>query len=63
MNNLKYFRERVEMSQMELANKTGLEQSRIARVEAGGVDFKGQQWKLIADALDCTVDELVGRRV
>lgn len=60
MNNLRYYRQKAELTQTELSNRTGLEQSKLARVEAGGRDFKGQEWKLLAKELGCTIDELLG---
>lgn len=62
MNRLKYYRERANLSQGGLAEKTGIEQSIISRVETGIRDLSGQRWKIIAKALGCTVDELLGER-
>lgn len=60
MNKLKLCRERAELTQVELAKRTGFEQALISKVEAGGRDLKGQQWKLVASVLNCSTDELLG---
>lgn len=60
MNNLEYYRLKAGLSQTELAEKSGIFQTQISRAEKGVLDFKGNQWKRLAEVLDCTVDELVG---
>ena len=61
MNRLEYYRLRADLTQCELADKTGIEQSRLSRAEKGGIDLKGQQWKTIAETLDVSLDDLLGR--
>lgn len=60
MNNLQTFRIKAGLTQAELADKTGINQSNICRVERGVADFNGQNWKIIAEVLECTIDELLG---
>ena len=60
MNKLRYYREKANMTQTELAKKTGVLQTDISRVEKGAKDLKGQNWANIARALECSVDELLG---
>ena len=60
MNNLQTFRIKAGLTQAELAEKTGIDQGGISRVEKGVSDFFGQRWKVVAEALECTVDELLG---
>jgi len=60
MNNLAHYREAKGFSQGELARRCGLDQGTISRVENGIRDFSGQEWKVIAKELECTVDELLG---
>lgn len=58
--NLEYYRKKEGLTMTELADKTGLSLSTISRVEKGARDLLGGSWLLIADALGCTVDELLG---
>ena len=60
MNNLRYYREKAGLSQYDLAEKTGIEQSLISRAEKGVKDLPGQRWKVMAKVLECTVDDLLG---
>lgn len=60
MNNLRHYREKSDLTQAELANSTGIEVTKLSRVEAGGRDLKGQEWKLVAQKLCCSIDELLG---
>lgn len=62
MNKLRYYREKSDLTQAELAKLTGVDQGNISRAEIGSYDFKGQIWTVIANALNCTVDELLGRK-
>ena len=61
MNNLQTLRIKAGLTQAELAEKTGIDQGAISRAEKGVSDFYGQRWKVIAEALYCTIDELLGR--
>ncbi len=63
MNKLEFYRNREGMTQIELAEKSGILQSEISRAEKGAKDLKGQHWVSIAKALGCTVDELLGSEV
>lgn len=60
MNNLKNLREKADLTLAELSEKTGIDESNINRAERGVTDFNGQRWKVLAKALGCTVDELLG---
>lgn len=59
MNNLKYYRENAGLSQYELSERTGIEQSLISRAEIGVKDLPGQRWKVIAKVLNCSIDDLL----
>lgn len=58
-NKLRFFREKEGLTLKDLSEKTGIGISNICRVELGATDFSGQRWLIIADALGCTVDELL----
>ncbi|MEE0944917.1 MAG: helix-turn-helix transcriptional regulator [Clostridia bacterium] len=60
MNNLRYYREKAGLTLAELANRTGIVESSINRAEHGVTDLTGQRWKILAKALGCTIDELLG---
>ena len=59
-NNLEYYRKQAGLTQQELADKAGVFQTEISRVEKGATDLLGHRWMLIAKALGCTLDELIG---
>ena len=61
MNKLEHYRLMRGMTQTELAEKSGVLQTEISRAEKGVKDLKGANWVSIAKALDCSVDELLGR--
>ena len=61
MNKLEYYRIKAGMTQMELAERSGILQSEISRAEKGIKDLKGFAWVSIARALGCCVDDLLGR--
>lgn len=61
MNKLRFYRERKDYTQIDLAKMTGIPQAKISRAENGVVELFGREWKVLADVLDCTVDELLGR--
>ena len=60
--NLKEIRLARGMTQEQLANICGLEQSRIARYESGKREPDLDTLRKLAEALDCTLDELIGRK-
>lgn len=60
MNKLEYYRLQADMSQVELARKSGIPQPEISKTEKGVKDLKGSHWASIAKVLGCTVDELLG---
>lgn len=61
--NLKKRREEYELSQEELAKKVGIDRATISRYEAGYKVPSLYTTVAIADALNISVDELVGRQV
>lgn len=62
LNNLQHYRERRGLTQAELAGRAGVDRALISKAERGVLDLKGRCWLSIADALGCTVDELLGRK-
>lgn len=55
-------RERLGMNQKELADKSGIAQATISRIEAGSVSqLKSEALKRLAAALNVTVDYLIGK--
>ena len=62
MNRLKEFRLAKGMTQVELAEKSGVIQTDISRAEKGVRDLKGSAWASLARVLNCTVDELLGTK-
>lgn len=60
MNNLAHFRNKVGMTQIELAEKSGVLQTDISRAEKGVKDLKGRTWASLARVLECSIDELLG---
>ena len=60
MNKLEYYRLKKGLTQRELAKLAEIEQSEIS-AEKGLKDLKGFEWLSLANALDCTVDELLGK--
>lgn len=61
MNKLEYHRIKKDLTQQELADRVGVNRALISRVEHGEHDFKGAVWVLLANTLDCTTDELLGK--
>ena len=61
MNKLKYYRERSGLTLLELSKKTGIAESSISRAERGLMDLNGQTWKVLAEELGCTIDELLNK--
>lgn len=45
----------------ELARRSGLSLSCVRKLKRGGNDGQIHTWVLIADSLEVTVDELIGR--
>jgi transcriptional regulator with XRE-family HTH domain len=60
-NRMKSLREIKGFSQEELANRAGLSQSAVNKVEKGKANPLGDQIEKIASGLDCTMDYLYGR--
>ena len=60
MNRLEYYRLRKGMTQVELAEKSGVLQTEISRAEKVVKDLKGLNWASISRVLDCSIEELLG---
>ena len=54
-------RQRAGLSQAELAKKVGVTQGAVAHYEAHGRYPAADKLPAIADALECSIDELFGR--
>jgi transcriptional regulator with XRE-family HTH domain len=54
-------RRELNLTQAAVAEKTGLKQFHISRIESGDIkDAKGDTLRRLAEALDCSTDYLVG---
>ena len=51
------------MTQQELAEKTGLRQTHVSLMEANKIQPRQNTLNKLAEALDCEVDDLVVRRI
>ena len=60
-DHIKYQRLKANMSQVELAQKLGITQPAVARLEMPGTYPKAGKLPEIADALSCSIDALFGR--
>ena len=60
MNRLRHYREKAELTQVELGKLAGLDQAIISKVEKDRRDFRGQIWVHLAGILKCTTDDLLG---
>lgn len=60
--NLKAIRNRVGISQYELALLSGVPQASIYRIESGEQKPGADIIIKLCDALECTADELLGRK-
>lgn len=60
LNRLRKRREEMGMTQAELGMKVGLSPVTVCQIEKGLKDTSGERWKIIASALECTTDELLG---
>jgi transcriptional regulator with XRE-family HTH domain len=59
--NLRIAREKKELSQADLADRTGLQPSAISHFEAGRRSPSFDNLKRLADALNVPIDSLLGR--
>lgn len=59
MNNLEYYRKKAGLTQAELSKMTAIPESVISRVENSVSDMNGARWKVVAEALGCSIDELL----
>lgn len=60
MNKLAHYRMEKQMTQVELADKSGVLQTEISRAEKGTKDLKGLAWASLARVLGCSIEELLG---
>lgn len=58
---LKKLREASGMTQQELSEMSGVNRVSIARYETTGANMTTKNAEKLADALQCTTDELLGR--
>lgn len=58
MSNIKTLREKMNMTQTELAEKVGIKRSTVAMWETGGNMPTAAKLPAIAKALNCTIDDL-----
>lgn len=61
MNKLEHYRNRKGLTQHDLERLSGVDQADISRTEKGIKDLPGRKWLAIAQVLDCTVEELLGK--
>ena len=61
-NNIKYLRKAVGLSQQQLADKLKLERSTIAKYETNVSEPNLETLCRLADILDASTDEILGRR-
>lgn len=61
-NNLKAIREARHMTQDELSKASGVHRVAIAKHEVMDIGMTVETAIKLADALKCTVDELIGRK-
>lgn len=58
VNRIKFFREKIQMTQAELAQKVGVSQKAVAKWEVGKSLPRADRFVVLATALHCTIDEL-----
>ena len=58
-NRLRRLRKRSGLTQMRLAEKANVSRSVIARFETGRTELSTKSLSALADALDCTMEEIV----
>lgn len=61
MKRLKFYREKVKMTQKELAQCLAVGQSTVSMWESTDAYPRGELLPIIADLLGCTIDQLYGR--
>lgn len=61
MNKIKEYRLRKELTQQQLADRVGVDQSAVARWEKGTADPTVINLVTLAEILDCSTDALLGR--
>ncbi len=57
-NNIKYLRNKYNISQLDLADKVGIDRSTISRIENAEIDTTVENVKRIADALNLSLNDL-----
>ncbi len=58
MNRIKFFREKIQMTQAELAQKVGVSQKAVAKWEVGKSHPRADRFVVLANTLHCSIDEL-----
>lgn len=61
--NIKRKRREYDIEQQELAQRIGVTSAHICRIEKGVTNASLEIISKIADALHCSIDELIGRKV
>ncbi len=59
MNMIKHFREKAQLTQVELAKKIGVTQKAVAKWEVGKSFPKAANLLKLSATLDCSVDDLL----
>ena len=59
--NIKEKRLQVKLTQHDLAAKLGIDRSTVAKWESGAAYPRAEQWPVLANLLQCTVDDLYSK--
>lgn len=62
MTAIRYIRKRLNMTQEQLSERTGISQTNMSRYESGERKLTLENAAKIANALGCTVDELLKKQ-
>lgn len=62
MNNIRKYRERAKLTQEELAKKIGSSSANISNYECGKREANYETLLKLSEALDCSVDDLIGSK-
>ena len=62
MNQIRKYRKKRNLKQSELALLVGVDRTAVTRWESGEVNPRADRLLKIADALRCSVDDLLGNR-
>lgn len=61
--NLKHLRKAANLTQQQLADKSGINRVTLARIETGACKPSFDSLRAIASALGCTIDTLLGESI